>query len=177
MANSQAPRTRLSKGGIALSLTSAMLAVATPYVGGWEGKRNDPYIDAVGVKTVCYGETRVAMRRYSDAECSAMLERGLAEFGSKVAELAPGIEQSPYEWAAHTSLSYNIGLAAYSRSSVRALFNAGDRVGACRFMRNYRYGGGKVLAGLVYRREGEGKRIGEYELCLVGAIPAQMGEG
>lgn len=30
--------------------------------------------------------------------------------------------------------------------------------------------------GLVYRREGEGKRIGEYELCLVGAVPAQLGE-
>ncbi len=48
-------------------------------VGAWEGKRNDPYKDIVGVPTVCYGETRVQMRRYSDAECKDMLADGLAD--------------------------------------------------------------------------------------------------
>ena len=51
------------------------------------------------------------------------------------------------------------------------LFNAGERVGACRFMRKYRYAGGRIIKGLVYRREGHGERIGEYELCLAGAVP------
>lgn len=162
----------VGKKGMAAVALAAMLAIATPFVADWEGKRNDPYIDAVGVKTVCYGETRVAMRRYSDGECLVMLRDGVEEFAREVAKAAPGIEASPYEWAAHTSLAYNIGVGAYRSSSVRRLFNAGDRVGACRFMRRYKFGGGRVITGLVYRREGEGKRVGEYELCLVGAVQA-----
>lgn len=174
MASNPRPRMRVSRGGVAVGLTAAMLAIATPFVGEWEGKRNSPYADAVGVKTVCYGETRVEMRRYTDRECEELLAIGLTDFGSQVAQLSPGIERSPYEWAAHTSFAYNVGIGAYGRSSVRRLFNAGDRVGACRFMTQYKYAGGRVLAGLQYRREGDGKRIGESELCLVGAIPAQM---
>lgn len=157
------------------ALLAAMVAIATPVVATWEGKSNTPYADPIGVKTVCYGETRIEMRRYSDAECKELLAKGLEEFGKGVAKASPGIENSPYEWAAHTSFAYNIGIAGYRRSSVSRLFNAGDRIGACRFMRNYKYAGGRVLAGLAYRREGEGKRIGESELCLAGAVPAQLG--
>ena len=39
----------------------AALLLAIPFIGGWEGKSNDPYNDIVGVKTVCYGETRVEL--------------------------------------------------------------------------------------------------------------------
>lgn len=169
-----AGRARVSKGGAALA---AMLLVATPFVATWEGKSNVPYLDSVGVRTVCYGETRVEMRRYSNAECDALLRDGLEDFGQEVARLAPGIEQSPFEWAAHTSFAYNIGTGAYARSSVLRLFNAGDRVGACRFMTRYKYAGGKALAGLQYRREGRGQRIGESELCLAGAIALQVEAG
>ena len=171
MPASPAPRPRVSKGGVGLA---AMLLVAAPFVAGWEGKSNAPYLDSVGVRTVCYGETRVEMRDYTDAECQEMLAAGLEEFGSAVAKLAPGIEDSPLEWAAHTSFAYNIGIVGYSKSSVLRLFKSGDRVGACRFMTRYKYAGGRVLAGLQYRREGEGRRIGEAELCLAGAVPAQM---
>lgn len=156
---------------------AAMVAIAAPFIGMWEGKRNNPYLDSVGVKTVCYGETRVPMRHYTDAQCTALLEKALEEFGPGVAKLSPGIEDSPYQWAAHTSFAYNIGIGAYSRSSVRTLFNKGDYVAACRFMKRYKYAGGRVLLGLQYRREGKGERIGESELCLVGAIPAQMSGG
>lgn len=169
------PTPHKPKKSIGAALLAAMIVVATPVVATWEGKSNTPYVDPVGVKTVCYGETRVEMRRYSDEECRELLAEGLEEFGLYVAEASPGIENSPYEWAAHTSFAYNIGVGAYRSSSVRKLFNAGDRVGACRFMTRYKYAGGRVLAGLVYRRSGNGKRIGESELCLVGAVPAQLG--
>lgn len=172
MANAKPKKTPKKAGAVALM--AAMVAVATPVVATWEGKSNTPYRDAVGVTTVCYGETRVEMRRYSDEECRALLAKGLEEFGAAVSEASPGIENSAYEWAAHTSFAYNVGIGAYRSSSVRRLFNAGDRVAACRFMRRYKYAGGRVLAGLVYRREGEGRRIGEAELCLAGAVPAQL---
>ena len=54
-----------------------MVAIAAPFIGMWEGKRNNPYLDSVGVKTVCYGETRVPMRHYTDAQCTALLENAL----------------------------------------------------------------------------------------------------
>lgn len=158
------------KKSLAAAAVAAMVVIATPFVGGWEGKRNSPYLDAVGVETVCYGETRVEMKTYTDEECRQMLAEALRQFGEQVAELSPGIEASPYEWAAHTSFAYNIGTAAYARSSVRRLFNEGRRAEACRFMERYKYAGGRVLAGLVYRRSGDGARIGEAELCMTGVI-------
>ena len=91
-----------------------------------------------------------------------------------IAVLAPGIENSPYEWAAHTSLAYNIGISAYSRSSILREFRKGNRIDACRRFRLYNKAGGKTVRGLQFRREGEGTRIGEYELCVAGAIPVTL---
>lgn len=176
-ANNQPPKTGSSnaqKAGVVGGL-AAMMAIAAPFITSWEGKKNDPYVDSVGVKTVCIGETRVAMRRYTDAECLAMLEKAIPEYALPVAAASPGIENSKYEWAAHTAFAYNVGVGAYNKSSVRKLYNAGDYVGACRFMRQYNKGGGRVIMGLQYRREGKDYRIGEYELCLAGAIPKVTG--
>ena len=92
-------------GGIAVALL-----LAVPLVAKWEGKRNDPYVDIVGVKTVCFGETRVAMRRYSDAECTAMLQEAVKGFAEPVARCTPMIANRPYQLAAASSLAYNIGV-------------------------------------------------------------------
>ena len=172
----QSEGTRNSKLGVTAAAMAAMLALATPFIGTWEGKANMPYRDIVGVKTVCYGETQnVEQRRYSDAECAAMLKRRIPDYAGPVARAVPGIVNSPYEWAAHTSLAYNIGVTAYERSSVARLAREGKRVEACRFMRRYNRAGGRVVRGLQFRREGDGARIGEYEMCLVGAVQADLG--
>lgn len=156
------------KGATALA---AMLALATPFVATWEGKVNAPHWDRFAkIYDVCYGETRVEMRRYTDAECSAMLDKRLREFGPQVLALSPGIDASPYEWAAHSSFAYNVGVSTYSRSSVRRSYNAGKHVAACKAMALYKYAGGQVVKGLVFRRKGDGKRVGEVELCLTGAL-------
>lgn len=155
----------LKQAGLVGSVLAAIaLAVAT--IAPWEGKRNEPYLDPVGIRTVCYGETRVAMRRYSDAECLEMLEGAAAEFAEGVRVRNPGIVDYPHQWAAHTSFAYNVGLAAYSRSSVARLFEEGRQAEACRFLGRYVYAGGKVLAGLKRRR------AAETELCLKDAKDA-----
>lgn len=160
--------------GLAAALATT-LTLAVPFVTGWEGERLDPYFDSVGVRTVCIGETNVPMRRYSQVECRAMFRERFAEFALKVQKLSPGIEKSPYEWLAHTSLAYNVGVGAYQKSSVRSLFVQGRPVQACRAIRQYKFAGGQVLAGLVARREGKNERLGEYEVCLVGAVPKELG--
>ncbi|MFC3097389.1 lysozyme [Alteraurantiacibacter palmitatis] len=138
----------------------AALALAVATIAPWEGKRNEPYRDPIGILTVCYGETRVPMRRYTDAECTAMLESGAAGFMEGVRRRNPGIVEYPHQWAAHTSLAYNIGQSAYDRSSVARLFAEGRQVEACRFMNRFVYAGGKKLRGL------ERRRAAEVELCL-----------
>ncbi len=145
-------------------LAAAALAVAS--IAAWEGKRNEPYRDPIGILTVCYGETAADMRRYSDAECTAMLEARAAGFMEGVRLRNPAIAEFPHQWAAHTSFAYNVGLAAYGRSSVARLFAEGKQAEACRFMGRYVYAGGRKLQGLVNRR------AAEIELCLEDATNA-----
>lgn len=163
-----------NRKGVAAALLAAMIAIATPVYVGWEGTRTLPYKDIVGVWTVCSGDTRsvVPGKRLTDAECDRRTQAILSEYGSDVAALSPGIERSPYEWAGHTIFAANVGVGAYGRSSVRRLYVQGRHRQACRFIREYRNAGGKPVQGLINRRNGTDARVGEYELCLVGAIPA-----
>lgn len=144
-------------GGIA-----AALLLAVPLVAKWEGKRNDPYPDIVSVPTVCFGETRVPMRRYSDAECTAMLHEAVKGFAEPVARCTPMIANRPYQLAAATSLAYNIGIGAYCKSTADRRFDAGDFKGGCKALMNWKMAGGRVVRGLVNRR------ADEYRLCVTG---------
>jgi lysozyme len=153
-----------------------MVAIATPIYVGWEGTRTLPYQDIVGVWTVCSGDTRnvVPGKRLTEAECNQRTEAILEEYGEGVAKLSPGIENNPYEWAAHTIFAANVGLGNYGNSTVRRLYNAGQHRLACRHIRDWRKAGGQVVPGLINRRNGTNANVGEYELCLVGAIPADL---
>lgn len=177
----EAPKTytvtaKTGKAGLFAGLLAAMAAIATPVYVSWEGTKNTPYKDIVGVWTVCSGDTRnvVPGKKLTDAECDERTRRIVQEFGETVALSSPGIELSPYEWAAHTVFAANVGMPNYNRSSIRKNYNAGNFVEACRAMRLYDKAGGKSVLGLKYRREGRDSRIGEYELCLAGAIPKAL---
>ena len=75
-----APGNVAGKFAAKVGIGAAALIVAM--VGAFEGKRNDPPRHR-GVWTVCYGETNVAMRRYSDAECKAMFENSPADYAGR----------------------------------------------------------------------------------------------
>lgn len=152
-----APMRPAAKAAVGLA---AALALAVPFVAEWEGKRNDPYQDIVGVWTVCYGETRVEMRSYTDAECEAMLADAVGEFGEAVLDRNPNLADHPHALAAATSLSFNIGQAAYSRSTAARRFDAGDIAGGCEAMTWFNRAGGQVVRGLQRRR------AAEYALCM-----------
>jgi len=163
-----------TKGAIGAGI-AAMLTIAVPFTAGWEGKANEPYFDSVKVETVCYGDTQVAMRRYSDAECAELLRQKLGnQYAPQVATILPGVEDHRFAFAAFTDFAYNAGPASLTKT-IAALWRNGEYVQACRYMANYRFAGGRVLAGLVYRRAGNDNRIGEVELCMVDAVPMMMG--
>lgn len=141
---------------------AAALAIATPFVAKWEGTRNDPYRDIVGVMTVCTGETNVKMRHYTDAECAAMLQTSLGSYARSVLERNPNLADRPYILAAASSLTYNIGASAYWRSTVAKRFSEGRFREGCDAMLAWNKAGGRVVSGLAKRREAE-RRV-----CLTG---------
>lgn len=160
-------KTRAKQAGVGAAGLAAMLVLASPFIGLWEGKRNAPYKDIVGVLTVCYGETRnIENRYYSDAECEAMLEEAVGDFGIAVVERNPELKHHPHQWAAATSLAYNIGASAYHRSTVSKRFAAGRWRSACNNFLAWRYAGGKPVRGLLNRRKAE------REICLTN-LPAK----
>lgn len=151
-----AKRPPLAAPALAGSLLGAALALATPLIMQWEGKRNDPYRDIVGVLTVCHGETQAPMRRYSDAECAAMLAtRVEADYARPILACVPAFAGHPHAYAASISLAYNIGVAAFCRSSVARAFRAGDWTGGCDAFLRWNRAGGREVRGLTRRRAAE----------------------
>ena len=162
MPNEQCEPQKTGKGKLVALVGGSAAALLTATVAMWEGKSNDPYKDIVGVWTVCYGETRVKMRAYTDAECEEMLAEGLADFAGPVLERNPELKNRPNQLVAATSLSYNIGISAYRRSTVARRFSAGDWKGGCNAILMWNKAGGREVRGLTRRR------VHEREICLRG---------
>lgn len=143
-----------------VGVSAAALVSAT--VAKWEGIRTDPYQDIAHVWTVCYGQTNVAMHNYTVAQCDDMLDKALAEHAEPVLKRNPELRDHPYQLAAAVSLAYNIGPAAYNRSTVAKMFSAGRWRKACDSFLAWKYVEGRVSQGLMNRR------LEEREMCLKG---------
>lgn len=141
--------------GVAAAIAAA-LGLVVPTIETWEGLRTRPYRDPVGIQTVCYGQTGVEMRQYSPQECREMLNRAITQrYGPEVLDCTPGIGEYPGAFAAAISLAYNIGPAAYCRSTAARKFREGNLKEGCDAFAMWVKAGGKVLPGLVNRREAE----------------------
>ncbi|WP_298172074.1 lysozyme [Novosphingobium sp.] len=162
--NDNAKNAKSATGKMALVsiVGAAAAAIMVPLVAGFEGKRNDPYADLIGKMTVCYGETRVEMRRYSNAECNDMLANGLADFAAPVIARNPELKGNAPQLAAAVSLAYNIGISNYRKSTVARRFSEGRWRQACDAFLSWSYAGGRQVQGLLNRRREE------RQLCLRG---------
>lgn len=130
------------------------------------------YLDLVNVPTVCDGITTYKgkplprNRRFTEAECTMMLEEELVKHAAGVMACTPGLaisqatlteKQREGPRFAAVSLAYNIGVAGYCRSTARARFNAGNFAGGCEALTWFNKAGGRVVRGLVNRRTKEAK--------------------
>lgn len=128
----------------------------------WEGFRAEAYRDAVGVLTIGYGTTAMAGvgidpkpgMRITEAQAEEYLRKAVDKFAAQIrpAITAPINEN---EFAAFVSLAYNIGPGAFRKSSALRHFNAGDKAKAADAILLFNKAGGKVLRGLVNRRQEE----------------------
>lgn len=123
----------------------------------FEGCRLTAYQDAVGVWTIGYGHTLnvKAGQTITQAEADKLIEDDVAYFAKRVSLLV-GNKVNQNQFDALVSFAYNVGVGNLSTSTLlkKVLKNPSDTTIADEFKR-WKYAGGKVLEGLVKRRERE----------------------
>lgn len=134
----------------------------------FEGVRNRPYRDAIGLWTVGVGHLiengkqlpNSYNKTFTDAEINALLRQDLARFERGVTLLFPlsyRFTQSMFD--ALVSFSFNLGLGTLQRSTVRSALLRGDKKMAGESLLKYCRAGGKILKGLQLRRQAEYKLL------------------
>lgn len=127
------------------------------------------YLDIVKVPTACDGITKGVKlgQAYTEAQCTAMLERELVIHAQGVQRCTPRLWEPGREQqrVAAILLAYNIGVGGYCTSSIDRAFDAASWRTGCDAFLKWNKAGGRVVAGLTARR----KR--ERAICLKGLPP------
>ncbi len=148
----------------------------------YEGCRNKPYLCPAHIWTIGYGhvlyqeQIRLPMvkkegysgqirkefplaegdnRAWTKDEINQLFATDVASFERGVLRLVPGIAGRQGSFDALVSFAFNAGLGNLQRSQIRMRANRGDWQGAGEALMDWTKGGGRVLPGLVKRREAE----------------------
>jgi lysozyme len=148
----------------------------------YEGCRNRPYLCPAHIWTIGYGhvlyqqQIRLPMvkkegesvqirkefplaegdnRVWSKEEINALFATDVATFERGVLRLVPGVVGRQGVFDALVSFAFNAGLGNLQRSQIRIRANRGEWEAAAEALMDWTKGGGKVLPGLVKRREAE----------------------
>lgn len=110
--------------------------------------------------TIGYGTTRINGNpiklgtTITKDQAEKYLIADLTVFAAKVAALIK-VPVTDAQFGALVSLAYNIGLDAFAKSTLLRILNAGDYAGVPAQFRRWNKNDGKVMKGLVNRRERE----------------------
>lgn len=109
--------------------------------------------------TIGFGTTKGVKpgMKISQAEADELFLEDVEEFENGVNKLVGSAPTSQGEFDAMVSLSYNIGLSNFAKSTVLKRHRLGNRLGASRAFVLWNRAGGNVMAGLTRRREAEAK--------------------
>ena len=147
-----------------MSLASESLEVATKLCIEFEGFSATPYICPAGYPSLGFGTvfkpdgTKVTMQDTSISEATALewLSSTLeTTYLIGVLKASPRLIAHPEKLGALTDFAYNLGVSRYRASTLRKRVDAQDWEGAAKELVKWNRGGGKVLPGLVRRREAE----------------------
>ena len=129
-----------------------------------EGLRLEAYPDPGSVDgkpvTIGYGTTKIDGKaiklgtKITKEQAEEYLKADLTAFGTKVAVYVK-VPVTDDQFGALVSFAYNIGLGAFSSSTLLKKLNAGDYASVPDQMRRWNKNDGKVMKGLVNRREKE----------------------
>lgn len=132
----------------------------------FEGFRSNAYRDpgsSSGLPiTIGYGSTSDLNGKpiklgdvWTRAQADAKFAQDVDAFSRGVAEALKGAPTTDNQFGAMVSLAYNIGLKAFSASTLLKKHKAGDYAGAKAEFPKWRFNDGKEMAGLVRRRKAE----------------------
>lgn len=132
------------------------LEIAAGLCRRFEGLRLQAYYCPANVLTIGYGATgrdiypgMTVTKEWAEDR----LQRDLARFMRGAKALCPQADGNAL--AALTDFAFNLGLGRLQQSTLRRVFNAGDMDRAKVELMRWTRGGGKILRGLVLRREAE----------------------
>lgn len=123
----------------------------------FEGFESHPYLDAAGIPTIGYGHVIRQGEEFEEVtkeEAVKLLEKDVAWAALAVARLIYA-NLNHNQKAALISLVFNIGSGNFQRSLIRMLVNREEFEEAAAIWWQWRRAGGKILKGLVRRREAE----------------------
>ncbi len=125
----------------------------------WEGFRPKPYRCPAGILTVGYGHTGADVTpemNLSEAQAEALLRSDMRHFEHEVSRITAQVTLSQHQFDALVSFAFNCGIGNLKSSSLlkKVLANPDDKAIAAEF-RRWNRAAGKVLPGLVRRREEE----------------------
>lgn len=136
----------------------------TNLVKKYEGFRSKPYKCPAGIPTIGYGSTfylngvKVSMldSEISDTFALELLEKTLNDFANKIDKVIK-VSLNQNQFDALVSFTYNIGIGAFTKSTLITKLNNCDFQGASKEFVRWNKANGKVLKGLTNRRLDEQK--------------------
>ncbi|RKS87315.1 lysozyme [Orbus hercynius] len=132
-------------------------------IGNAESCRNQPYYCPANILTVGIGSTTgtIEQRAYSDEEIAARWVTDIKHAEQCVNQYASGAKLPQSVFDATVSITFNVGCSKMKTSTMYRYLNNGTYPSACDELPRWNKSAGKVLNGLVIRREKE------RELCLL----------
>lgn len=126
----------------------------------YEGFRPQAYQDSVGVWTIGYGTTRIngepvkAGMTITEDQALQLVQQEVNKLWSQIEQISR-VSLNQNQMNALVDFAYNLGFNALKNSTLMNKVNAGDFTGAANEFTRWVYAGGKILPGLVKRREAE----------------------
>ena len=128
----------------------------------FEGFHSKIYLCPAKILTIGYGSTRgfdnkkfkTNTAEITKEQGQTLLERDIKSAENSVTRLIK-VEMNENEFSALCSFVYNLGSGRLQSSTLRAKMNRSDYEGAANEFPKWRRAGGKILRGLVLRREME----------------------
>lgn len=153
---------------IAGSLTAAL---ATAFIQYHEGTKNYVYVDPVGVKTWCTGETKITLGKpivvgktyFSDEECAQILEQSLQQYNKPLEALPYELERGPH--IAFLDFTLNTGETTFNKSSMMRNLRVNDVKSACDYLLKYKYAQGYDCSISSKCKGVWQRRFDEWQVC------------
>lgn len=123
----------------------------------FEGCRLTAYKCPAGVLTIGYGHTGADVKEgqtITQEQAEKLLRSDLVVHCNNVSGLVK-VPLNQNQFDALVSFEYNIGYGNFKSSTLLRLLNQGDYNGAAEQFQRWRYANGKVLSGLITRRQKE----------------------